>query len=302
MPCYHPLKGYRALKPNENGKYPLTFNLRAGYHDMPVTVPCGQCIGCRLERSRQWAVRCLFEAQLHDDNCFITLTYDDEHLPPDQSLSLLDFQLFFKRLRKRFGSGIRFLHCGEYGELNLRPHYHALIFGFDFPDKIVHRKDDQGYTIWTSEILSKLWPHGLHEIGSLTFDSAAYVARYVTKKVTGAAAEEHYQSVNLCTGEVIQRKPEYITMSRRPGIGSQWFDKYKSDVYPHDFVVVNGKRVRPPKYFDNLLEKEAPDQLKYLKYERVVNAQKNIENNTLRRLEDREICHQARIKSLKREL
>lgn len=137
MPCYHPLTGYRSKSGRDpkSGKWPLTFDLSNAYIDMPVTVPCGQCIGCRLDKSRDWAVRCLHEASLYQDNCFITLTYDDAHLDPLGSLNKDDFVKFMKRLRFQYGPKIRFFHCGEYGTLLNRPHHHACIFNFDFYDK-----------------------------------------------------------------------------------------------------------------------------------------------------------------------
>ena len=133
MPCYTPLKGWRSQERTESGKRAITFRLREGYADMPVDVPCGQCIGCRLERSRQWAVRCMHEASLYENNCFITLTYNEDHIPSDGSLKKDHFQKFMKRLRKKFGAGIRFFHCGEYGAELSRPHYHAILFNFDPP-------------------------------------------------------------------------------------------------------------------------------------------------------------------------
>ena len=136
MPCYRPIKGYRSRRLNaETGKRPVVFNPRDGFYDQPVDLPCGQCIGCRLERSRQWAIRCVHEASLHERNCFITLTYRDECLPTNGSLDLDAFQKFMKRLRRRFGEGVRFFHCGEYGENFGRPHYHAILFNLDFSDK-----------------------------------------------------------------------------------------------------------------------------------------------------------------------
>ena len=116
MACYTPLKGYRSTELTKNGKRKIVFNRNHGFADLPVTVPCGQCIGCRLERSRQWAIRCTHEASLWEKNCFITLTYNDENLPKDGSLDVTHFQKFMKRLRKKHGAGIRFYHCGEYGD------------------------------------------------------------------------------------------------------------------------------------------------------------------------------------------
>ena len=131
MACYQPLKGYYSKSRNPNGKRNVVFNPQMGYRDRPVTVPCGQCIGCRLERSRQWAIRCYHEASMYERNSFVTLTYDDESLPLGGTLVFRDFQLFMKRLRKQYGAGIRFYACGEYGEKFGRPHYHVCLFNFE---------------------------------------------------------------------------------------------------------------------------------------------------------------------------
>ena len=117
MPCYYPLQGWRSKELTKNGKRAIVFDRKKGYVDQPLEVPCGQCIGCRLDRSRDWALRCIHEAQLHEDNSYITLTYDDDNLPANASLDKSDFQKFMKRLRKSLGDKkVRFFHCGEYGE------------------------------------------------------------------------------------------------------------------------------------------------------------------------------------------
>lgn len=289
MPCYRPIQAWRSRDVNPTGKRSLVFKRTAGYQDLAVDVPCGQCIGCRLERSRQWAIRCVHEASLHDENCFLTLTYDDEHLPSDGSIDVVHYQKFMKRLRKKYPSRkIRFFHCGEYGEKGNRPHYHAILFNFDFPDKELFKMAGDN-RLYTSRILENLWGMGHCIIGDVTFQSAAYVARYITKKVTGSDAESHYQG----------RKPEYITMSRRPGIGSDWFKKYKSDVYPGDFVVINGKKVHPPKFYDNLLSDDENMRYKAL---RKANAELHAENNTERRLRVRETVKESKAAQLKRSL
>jgi hypothetical protein len=209
-----------------------------------MEIPCGQCAGCRLERARQWAIRCIHEASLYDQNCFLTLTYSPEHVPPDGSLRPRDIVLFFKRLRKLISPGrVRYFQCGEYGTQFLRPHHHILCFGYAFPDRTLVSSGK--FPIYTSAQLATLWPWGFHSIGDITFDSACYTARYILKKVTGDAAEEHYQG----------RKPEYITMSRRPGIGRDWYDRFKDDLYNYDKCVVKDSFVaKPPKYYDKLLE------------------------------------------------
>ena len=148
----------------------------------------------------------MHEASLHDENSFLTLTYSDENLPPGGSLHLPDFQNFMKRLRKSIApKRVRFYHCGEYGDILSRPHYHALLFGYDFDDRKFFAKRNEN-SVYTSTELSSLWPHGFSVVGSVTFESAAYVARYVMKKVTGERSLDHYGGL----------KPEYTTMSRRP--------------------------------------------------------------------------------------
>lgn len=293
MACYSPLKGYRSREVNRSGKRSIVFSASRGYLDLPVTVPCGQCVGCRLERSRQWAIRCVHEASLHDENCFITLTYDNDHLPADGSLRVEDFQKFMKRLRKHYdGKRIRYYHCGEYGDRTNRPHYHAILFGHEFSDKSLFRLSPSGERLYRSPTLEKLWPYGYSTIGNVTFESAAYVARYIMKKVTGELAEEHYQG----------RKPEYTTMSRRPGIAAGWYEKYKDDVFPRDEVIMRGQKMRPPKFYDHLYEIDNAEEFAILKARRKAKAKAFSENNTLDRLRVREIVKKSQISKLVRKL
>lgn len=302
MPCYHPLEGYRSASVNpKTGKRSLVFNPRQAEDANPAVlkVPCGQCIGCRLERSRQWAIRCVHEAELYENNCFITLTYSEDNLPQYGNLTMKDYQDFMKRLRKRYGSGVRYFHCGEYGEKFGRPHYHACLFNFDFPDKKIWRETPQGHPIWTSEALSELWPHGHHEIGAVTFESAAYVARYITKKITGKKAETHYEFLDEF-GEYRQRNPEYVTMSRRPGIGKGWLEKFGTDVYPNDAVIVREREMRPPKYYDRCYELVDPFMMDDVKFHRVEKGKLFAENSTFERLCAREIVQIKKLESLKR--
>lgn len=206
----------------------------------------------------------MHEAEMHDENCFITLTFDQVNLEKRSnplSLDVSEYQRFMKRLRKRFGKNIRFFHCGEYGDQNKRPHYHAIIFGMDFKDKKLWTNRD-GNKLYTSEALQELWPYGFSTIGEVTFQSAAYVARYIMKKWKGEGAEDHYTRWCPLTGEGTTVEPEYCTMSRMPGIGKTWLEKYKADVYPHDYVVINNHKVKPPRYYDSLLSEEELAQLK----------------------------------------
>ncbi len=310
MPCFFPLTAYRSKIPNPTGKRSLVFNKKYAWApllDFPVTLPCRQCVGCRLERSRQWAIRCSHEAQLYENNAFITLTFNDQHLPPDKSLDVRHFQLFIKRLRKKYGPNIRFFHCGEYGPVHARPHYHACLFNHDFLDKKPW-KISNGHTVYRSASLEGLWScpktkssYGYSSTAAVTFHSAAYVARYIMKKITGDAASDHYEFVDQY-GEIHQRKPEYTTMSRRPGIGKSWLDQYQSDVYPHDFVVMNGKKMRPPAYYDTQYEIEYPSEFKLLKSERKAQSLLHVDNQTPDRLKIRHQVTLSKISQLPRDV
>lgn len=290
MPCYTPLRGFLAKFVNpETGKRSVVFNPKDAFTDLPVFVACGRCIGCRLERSRQWAIRCVHEASMYEKNCFITLTYDDAHLPVNGSLVKRDFQLFMKRLRKRFGKGVRYYECGEYGENFSRPHYHACLFNFDFPDKVFWSCRNH-VNLFVSAILKELWPFGYSTIGDVTFDSAAYVARYILKKYLGRNSDEYYKG----------RVPEYTTMSRRPGIGRLWFEKFKSDVFPHDFVVIRGgRKCKPPRYYDTIYDLTNHKSLVKIKSMNMV-AAKHSPDNTPARLEVREEVKCQELSNLRR--
>nr|DAV55802.1 MAG TPA: Replication associated protein [Microviridae sp.] len=297
MSCFHPLTAYRT----RGGDVTFRQGLGVG---LSFSLPCGQCIGCRLERSRQWAMRCLHESKLHQDNCFITLTYSDSFLPANGSLVKADFQRFIKRFRKRIAPcKIRFFHCGEYGGQFSRPHYHALIFGYDFPDKIIASQGDN--PTYTSAILAKLWPLGdpfQQRVGALTFESAAYVARYAMKKITGQAAKAYYERVNVETGEIISLQPEYITMSLKPAIGKVFYQRFSSDFFPSDFCVVRGVKCRPPRYYDKLFGVDHPDVLERIKLKRIRFASRFKADFTSARLADREQVTAARVSQLKRKL
>ena len=246
MTCYYPLQAfYGPLK--STGRRRIVFKEEEREYGEPFTLPCSRCIGCRLERARQWAVRCMHEASMYDSNCYLTLTYSDDKVPKDGCLDKTHFQKFMKDLREfyrkppkyvlnrypnfNFGNGIRFFHCGEYGGETRRPHYHAILFNIDFPDK-EFLKMSNGHKLYRSDILDSIWGRGFCNFGDVTFDSANYVARYITDKVTGDDAYLHY--LDEKTGIILT--PEYTTMSRKPGIGYTWFKKYADDV-----MIVTGK-------------------------------------------------------------
>jgi len=287
MPCYYPLDAYRAAKPNESGRYPLVFSPHGAQIDEPLKIACGQCHGCRLERSRQWAVRCVHEAQCYDDNSFLTLTYAPENRPKDGSLEKMDFQKFIKRLRKKFSNKtIRYYMCGEYGEDLQHPHFHAIIFNHDFADKEPCKTSGDDI-LYRSQTLDNLWPYGHAWIGSVTFESAAYVARYVMKKVNGDLSEDHYQKVNLESGEVTHLQPEYTACSLKPGIGEPWFMRFKSDLRK-GFITLRGVKMPVPKYYETLMERH--DEKLHLDYKELMRTVIDYDDpeNTLERLRVRE--------------
>ena len=207
-----------------------------------------------------------------------------------------------KRFRKRIGD-VRFYMCGEYGEVTWRPHYHACLFGQDLPDKEFWRTTEQGFPMYRSKLLEEIWPFGQSEIGSVSFESAAYCARYIMKKVTGDDAENHYRRFDHL-GEY-QLVPEFCQMSLKPGIGAGFMDKFASDAYPHDFIVVNGVKCRPPADYDRLFLRRSDrsstvmEDIEFRRYERGLSRQ---EDNTPERLYAREQVTLAKVNHLKRTL
>lgn len=316
MPCFKPLaaKGEKS----KSGKWIIVFkeeDQRPGMTEL--NLPCGQCIGCRLDRSQQWATRCMHEAKQYEENCFITLTYDDYHLPPDGSLIKSHHQKFLKALRHEIHPiKIKFYMCGEYGsdEYTKRPHYHFLIFGYDFPDKKLFRTSPT--ELFTSATLEKLWKKGYSSVGAVTWESAAYVARYTMKKINGSMTEKidektglrPYERVNFYTGQIVEVLPEYNAMSRggkkagSKGIGASWFDKYHSDVYPRDSMVVNGFEHRPPRYYDNMYAQLDPDEMEIVKEKRLERMEELKHEYTPARLQARMKVTEAKINQLLRSL
>lgn len=293
MSCYHPIKGFRT----PNG---VVFS-ELSRHDIlgDIEIPCGQCIGCRMRRASDWTLRCMHEASLWQENCFVTLTYGRYKLPPDGSLEHRDFQLFMKRMRKHFGNRvIRYYMCGEYGEENHRAHYHACLFNVDFrSDRVPAGKSGSGMLYYDSPLLARLWGHGIVSVQDLTKETAGYCARYIMKKRLGIGASTAY-----LTADGVIRRSEYAAMSLKPGIGAGWFAKYGSDVYPHDFVVADGAKLPTPKYYDKLERRKGNVTFDSIEYKRVQRARLVAADNTDERRAVREVVHKARISTLKRGL
>ncbi|AXL14493.1 replication initiator protein [Microviridae sp.] len=297
MGCFKPLTAHRL----DDGS--ISFSAKSGEGDA-LKLPCGQCIGCRIDRSKMWAVRCMHEASLYDDNIFITLTYADEYLPENGNLDYSHFQKFMKRLRKRFSKrNIRFYMCGEYGEQNWRPHFHAILFNFKFEDLEVWKKTGSGSMIYRSKVLEELWPFGHSSVGDVTLQSAGYVARYVMKKINGDLAKSHYERVNVDTGEVVDLVPEFNRMSLKPGIAQGWFDKFYSDVYPRDAVVLEGgQKMKPPKYYDLKYDAIAPYEFEAIQQERILRALARSSESTPERLAVKEEVLSSKAQKLFRSL
>uniref|UniRef100_A0AAU8B149 Replication initiator protein n=3 Tax=unclassified Microvirus TaxID=338099 RepID=A0AAU8B149_9VIRU len=365
MSCYHPLKAWPiGLTEAGKTKYKITsydvhhLEMRNGiwntcttellspYRDKSVMdfveIPCGKCIGCRLEYSRQWANRCMLELQYHQSAYFVTLTYNDEHVPvsyyddpetgeafPSLTLRKRDFQLFMKRLRKRFckygsrtvgelslssgiySDSIRFFAAGEYGSETYRPHYHAILFGLELNDLILYKKS-RGFSYYYSLSLQECWseyvsgcylPLGYVVVAPVTWETCAYVARYTMKKLTGPETD-FYTQFNI--------EPPFSLMSRKPGIGRQWYDDHP-DCMSVEYINVStsdgGRKFRPPKYYEKLYEIEYPEKSAALKATRKRMAEEakkfKLSKTTLNYmdyLQVEEDCLEGRIKSLERKL
>lgn len=273
MSCVKPLKAFWRSRTRDA----ITFDVNKSATKIPFVLPCGRCIGCRMEKARQWGLRCLHEKKMWSHNQYVTLTYSDEFLPPGGSVCLRDVQLFMKRLRKAKGSckenPLRFFLGAEYGDENRRPHYHALLFNCDFPDRLFWSNNKRGEPLYTSRELSELWGQGHCSLGEVTFDSAVYCAKYALKKINITAHSSDEAKAEFARryivydefGEVYERDVEFAVMSRRPGIGSGYYEKFGSEVLAHDSVIVDGREVRPPRFYDVRSELLSPERFARVK-------------------------------------
>lgn len=296
MSCTSPLTLYR--HPDGSTGTKRLYLKQSGFQ-----VPCGQCMPCRLRKSAEWAVRIMQENRYWHSSCFVTLTYDPEDLPSDHSLCHEHFQKFMKRLRKNTGLKLKYFMCGEYGEKLSRPHYHAIIFGWEPDDQeLLFTRD--GLPHYKSDLLTDTWQKGFCTVSEVTHDSAGYVARYCTKKVTGDRAAEHYCYVDEYGLIWDNLKPEYIACSN--GIGERHFKDWYRDIYPSDEmgVVKNGDFyvTQPPRYFDELLKRTNRDWYEEVKKKRETRAQEHQKELTPDRLRQIDICYKDRNKRLPRKL
>lgn len=303
MQCTRPLSG----QVDKAGRVRFTRTGRRGPRDFEgqIKLPCGRCMGCRLEHSKQWAIRMVHEAECHDANSFITLTYDDNHLPSDGSVDVREWQLFAKRLRQRLGP-FRFYHCGEYGEEKGRPHYHAILFGQDFKADRYWAYNKRGNDYYRSPALTETWGKGNCDISEVNFATCQYVAKYITKRITGEDAKFHYFRRDEATGKFRRVRPEYSTMSRggrngEGGIGSRWYKKWQNQIYPRDEVILNGRAVQPPKFYDKKRKETHPQETEARNEARKAKADTYAEHTTPERLKVREAIMVHDMKRIKRE-
>lgn len=300
MSCFHPLPAY--VDRGSGGAPRIGYH--AGEQGDKLELPCGVCVGCRMDRSRSWSIRMMHEAQLYDSNLFLTLDYSPEFLPKSLSLEYRDFQLFMKKLRKevkgvtKIPNGkapIRFFVAGEYGETYGRPHWHAILFNTNFEDKVLFHNGT-----YRSSTCERLWGNGNVVIGNLTPASAAYVAGYTLSKRYGRGAAAHYEDVlNLSTGEMSSRRPEFCQMSRDPGIGAYWYEMYGRDLLPHDFAVQDGKKYKVPRYYWNKFQAHGDaNVIEDVTVARMLRAREMpLEERSDRRRAEREEVAQAKLKT-----
>lgn len=288
MACYNPLKAWTVEGvTTATGKMAISFreppeNVQEAPGFKWLQIPCGKCIGCRMDYSKQWAARMVEEATLYPNNAFLTLTYNNEHLPYSRTVDTKTGELtenhplvkshvvkFIKRLREKVerttGAKLRYFACGEYGAKYGRPHYHMAVFNLDatqWGDIKLIGNNHQGDALFSSKEIERLWGKGFVTIGELTPQSAAYIARYMLKKQKGPDKKIWYEKAGLVQ--------EYTSCSRKPGLGIEWYESNKETVYQNDCVYMpqrNKKplRVKTPRYYDKLLEKENPEKLKRIK-------------------------------------
>lgn len=287
MTCYYPLDGWRSRSTTEAGKRKIVFDKSMGYEDQPVQVPCSKCIGCRIDKSREWAVRCYHEIKMHKSNVFLTLTYRDEDLPEKWSLQKDDLKKFRRRMKhhaKTNDTNYMFFACGEYSPEKKRPHYHMIIFGYWPDDAKYLKKTQRGDKLYTSEEIDKLWKHGDVYVGEANEKSAGYVARYLVKKQYIGEKREVTRKVYDWLGI----EEEFLSMTTQPPIGKKYWQKYRSEGrFKHDFIIVEGKKRKPPRMYDKLEEQESIKHYRRMKGKRIREA-KEVNDNTLDRLRVKE--------------
>lgn len=241
-----------------------------------MIIPCGKCLGCKLDYSKMWGLRGLIESKVWKKNCFVTLTYNNEHLPKDKNLHKEDIQDFLKRLRKHYTGyqsriwynkrkaeeiieyPIRVFYSGEYGDLRYRSHFHVGIFNWCPDDLKFLKYNKYGDPMYTSKTIEKLWSINGKQIGFVTvedmnYNTAQYIARYTVKK----CFNDHDETIKLKG-----LKPEFIETSRKGGLGYQLYEnkeEWEKLKRNYGIFIKNKKRLKLmgiPQYYKNKWKKE----------------------------------------------
>lgn len=247
MPCFRPLTAFRV--PGRKGVE--WSESKAGKAGVQISLPCGQCVGCRRDKAEEWGLRCVHEAKAHPPGTchFVTSTYSDDHLPANGSLSMVEHQQYMRRLRYRFGQRVPYLACGEMGSERGRPHFHHCLFGLPLDDLKPWRKSSMGGPVFKSAALEEVWGKGFVDVQPLTFENAVYTCKYIMKRFTGQAVPKACVRPHPVTGELHEVEPEFLVMSKHPGIGAAWFEQFGRDAFPSDFLVHDGAKHRVPRYY-----------------------------------------------------
>lgn len=267
MKCFNKIRAKKPLSDSNKIRF-----CKTTYEQPDYLIRCGQCLGCRINKAQEWALRMTHEQKFYKDSSFITLTYSPEYLPGDSSLVKKHLQNFLHRFCMRIKrQGLekpRYYGVGEYGDKKSRPHYHVIIFGYNFPDKEIYEKQEN-YYYYTSKLLNELWPFGISIIAEANTDTMNYCAKYATKKIVGnkEKAKEHYG----------KRIPEFTLVStgrkENLGIGYRYFKENWQNIYERDFLYIKGKtkpyKMKPPRYYDKLLEREHPEEYEKVKEKRI---------------------------------
>lgn len=314
VPCYKPIRAW--IRSRSDGKHSVSFSPQKGWE--AAGVPCQKCIGCRLRKAQDWSNRIQHEKQSHDLSVFLTLTYDNQHLPADGLLDHEHFKAFMKRLRRTMeydhykATGnkdypkIKYFMCGEYGDTTRRAHYHAIILGVDFPDKKFHSKTKSGHDQYTSKKLDALWGMGFVTIGSVTHESAGYTARYVMKKQYEEAQHEKVLAKikikDGCSDTQLPPKKALPYMVCSKGFGRAFYEEYGEQIHNRDSVINAKGRENPvPVFYDKILLERDPLKMAHIKKVRKEKALNSYKDNTLERLEVRGKVKARQIESLKRD-
>lgn len=327
MTCFKPMPAVRM----DDGS--VKFVERGAVH-YSMELPCQQCIGCRLDRGRDWTIRGSNELVMHGGQAlFVTATYDPNlpEFPAYGSLFYPHVQMFHRRLRRYFQEEIRagkmdyrYMVSGEYGEkpMDLRigerfarsyvaasersegvrgaPHFHMICFGLSLPDAVYYSKTQSGFAQYSSEILSSFWPHGRVLFCDVTPETIAYVAGYHVKKVVGRDAQDFYRKADVYTGEIVNVQPEMFRVSLKPAIGRTFLDRFgKSDVFAGGYAVLNGRKLPVPKYYLKVWDDLDAVAREEYSIDRLRFAQAHDGDSTPERLGVREVCAIARGKDAK---